>query len=68
MLVYLTYSSAFEKQTINFTFSIKLGLADRWFSCKVVSMVRVDQSAPDIITYFNEDSIDLTIDLRRNDV
>ena len=34
-------------------------LGDRWFGCKVVSMVRPDQSARDIITYFNEDPIDL---------
>lgn len=61
------FSSGFEKQTINFTFSIKLGLDDRRFSCKVVSMVRVDQSARDIITYFNENSIDLTTDLPKND-
>ena len=67
MLVYLIYSSGFEKLTINFTFSIKLGLGDRWFSCKVATMVRVDQSARDIITYFNEDLIDLTTDLPKND-
>jgi hypothetical protein len=67
VLVYLTYSSGFEKQTINFTFSIKLGLGDRWFGCKVVSMVRADPSARDIITYFNEDPIDLTTDVPKND-
>jgi hypothetical protein len=67
VLVYLTYSIGFEKQKINFTFSIKLGLGDRWFGCKVVSMVRADQSARDIITYFNEDPIDLTTDLPKND-
>ena len=67
VLVYLTYSSGFEKQTKNFTFSIKLGLGGRWFGCKVVSMVRADQSAHDIITYFNEEPIDLTTDLPKND-
>jgi hypothetical protein len=66
-LVYLTYSSGFEKQTISFTFSIKLGLGDRWLGCKVVSMVRADQSARDIIIYFNEDPIDLTTDLPNDD-
>ena len=67
MLVYVAYSSGFEKQTINFTFSAKLDLGDRWFGCKVVSMVRADQSARDIVTYFNEDPIDLTTDLPNND-
>ncbi len=67
VLVYLIYSSGFEKQTINFTFCIKLRLGNRLFGCKVVSMVRADQSALDIITYFNEDPIDLTTDLTKND-
>ena len=67
VLVCLIYSSGFEKQTINFTFSIKLGLDDRWFGCKVISMVRADQSARDIITYFNEDPIYLTTALPKND-
>jgi hypothetical protein len=40
---------------------------DRLFGCKVVSMVRADQSAREIITYFNEDPIDLTTDLPKND-
>jgi hypothetical protein len=34
-------------------------LGDRWFGCKVVSIVRPDQSARDIVTSFNEDPIDL---------
>jgi hypothetical protein len=42
-------------------------LGDRWFGCKVVSMVRSDQSARDIITYFNEDPIDLNTGLPKND-
>ena len=42
-------------------------LGDRWFGCKVVSMVRPDQSARDIITYFNEDPIDLATGLPKND-
>jgi hypothetical protein len=42
-------------------------LGDRWFGCKVVSMVRPDQSARDIVTYFNEDPIDLTTGLPKND-
>ena len=41
--------------------------ADKWFGCKVVSMVRPDQSARDIVTYFNEDPIDLTTGLPKND-
>jgi hypothetical protein len=42
-------------------------LGDRWFGCKVVSMVRSDQSARDIITYFNEDPIDLNTGKPKND-
>ena len=42
-------------------------LGDRWFGCKVVSMVRPDQSARDIVTYFNEDPIDLATGLPKND-
>jgi hypothetical protein len=42
-------------------------LGDKWFGCKVVSMVRPDQSARDIITYFNEDPIDLTTGKPKND-
>ena len=42
-------------------------LGDRWFGCKVVSMVRPDQSARDIITYFNEDPIDLNTGIPKND-
>jgi hypothetical protein len=42
-------------------------LGDRWFGCKVISMVRPDQSARDIITYFNEDPIDLTTGTPKND-
>jgi hypothetical protein len=42
-------------------------LGDRWFGCKVVSMVRPNQSARDIITYFNEDPIDLTTGKPKND-
>ena len=40
---------------------------DRWFGCKVVSMVRPDQSARDIVTYFNEDPIDLDTGQPKND-
>jgi hypothetical protein len=40
---------------------------DRWFGCKVVSMVRPDQSARDIIAYFNEDPIDLNTGVPKND-
>jgi hypothetical protein len=36
-------------------------------SCKVVSMVRPDQSARDIVTYFNEDPLDLSTGLPKND-
>ncbi len=50
-----------------YIFSIKLDLGDRWFGCKAVSMVRGDQSARDIVTNFNEDLIDLTTDLPKND-
>jgi hypothetical protein len=42
-------------------------LGDRWFGCKVVSMVRPDQSARDIVTYFNEDPIDLDTGIPKND-
>jgi len=42
-------------------------LGDKWFGCKVVSMVRPDQSARDIITYFNEDPIDLNTGKPKND-
>jgi hypothetical protein len=42
-------------------------LGDGWFGCKVVSMVRPDQSARDIITYFNEDPIDLNTGKPKND-
>jgi hypothetical protein len=42
-------------------------LGDRWFGCKVVSMVRPDHSARDIVTYFNEDPIDLTTGKPKND-
>ena len=42
-------------------------LGDRWFGCKVVSMVRSDQSARDIIAYFNEDPIDLNTGVPKND-
>jgi hypothetical protein len=42
-------------------------LGDKWFGCKVVSMVRPDQSARDIVTYFNEDPIDLTTGKPKND-
>jgi hypothetical protein len=42
-------------------------LGDRWFGCKVVSMVRPDQSARDIVTYFNEDPIDLDTGKPKND-
>jgi hypothetical protein len=42
-------------------------LGDRWFGCKVVSMVRPDQSAREIVTYFNEDPIDLNTALPKND-
>ena len=34
---------------------------------QIVSMVRTDQSARDIVTYFNEDPIDLTTGLPKND-
>jgi hypothetical protein len=37
------------------------------FGCNAGSMVRADQSARDIITYLNEDPIDLTTDLPKND-
>jgi hypothetical protein len=33
-------------------------LGDRWFGCKIVSVVTSDKSARHIITYFNEDPID----------
>ena len=36
-------------------------------SCKVVNMVRPDQSARDIVTYFNEDPLDLSTGLPKND-
>ena len=42
-------------------------LGDKWFGCKVVSMVRPDQSARDIVTYFNEDPVDLTTGKPKND-
>lgn len=42
-------------------------LGDKWFGCKVVSMVRLDKSARDIITYFNEDPIDQTTGKPNND-
>jgi hypothetical protein len=42
-------------------------LGDRWFGCKVISMVRPDQSARDIVTYFNEDPIDLDTGQPKND-
>ena len=42
-------------------------LGVRWFGCKVVSMVRADQSARDIVTYFNEDPLDLSTGLPKND-
>jgi hypothetical protein len=40
---------------------------DRWFGCKVVSMVRADHSARDIVGYFNEDPIDLNTGIPNND-
>jgi hypothetical protein len=33
-------------------------LGDKWFGCKVVSIVNADKSARRIVTYFNEDPID----------
>jgi hypothetical protein len=33
-------------------------LGDKWFGCKVVSIVNADKSARHIVTYFNEDPID----------
>jgi hypothetical protein len=42
-------------------------LGDRWFGCKVVSMVRPDHSARDIVAYFNEDPIDLNTGKPKND-
>jgi hypothetical protein len=42
-------------------------LGDRWFGCKVVSMVRPDHSARDIVAYFNEDPIDLNTGIPNND-
>jgi hypothetical protein len=40
---------------------------NRWFGCKVVSMVRPDHSARDIVAYFNEDPIDLRTGKPKND-
>ena len=48
-------------------FNMYESLGDRWFGCKVVSMVRPDQSARDIVTYFNEDPLDLSTGLPKND-
>jgi hypothetical protein len=48
-------------------FNMYKPLGDRWFGCKVVSMVRPDQSARHIVTYFNEDPIDLSTGLPKND-
>jgi hypothetical protein len=42
-------------------------LGEKWFGCKVVSMVRPDKSARDIITYFNEDPIDGNTGKPKND-
>jgi hypothetical protein len=42
-------------------------LGDKWFGCKVVSMVRPDKSARDIITYFNEDPLDGNTGKPKND-
>jgi hypothetical protein len=42
-------------------------LGDRWFGCKVISMVRPDHSARDIVAYFNEDPIDLNTGIPNND-
>ena len=33
-------------------------LGDKWFGCKVVSIVNADKSARHIVTYFNEEPID----------
>jgi hypothetical protein len=33
-------------------------LGDKWFGCKVVSIVNADKTARHIVTYFNEDPID----------
>ncbi len=41
--------------------------AEKWFGCKVVSMVRPDHSARDIVTYFNEDPLDMSTGLPKND-
>ena len=41
-------------------------LGDKWFGCKVVSMVRPNKSARDIVTYFNEDPIDGTTGKPKN--
>jgi hypothetical protein len=40
---------------------------DRWFGCKVLSMVRPDHSARDIVAYFNEDPINLNTGKPNND-
>jgi hypothetical protein len=48
-------------------FNMYKSLGDRWFGYKVVSMVRPDQSARDIVTYFNEDPLDLSTGLPKND-
>jgi hypothetical protein len=48
-------------------FSTYKPLGDKWFGCKVVSMVRPDKSARDIITYFNEDPIDGNTGKPKND-
>ena len=48
-------------------FNMYKPLGDRWFGCKVVSMVRPDQSARHIVTYFNEDPIDLNTGIPKND-
>src|SRR5919197_1410013 len=42
-------------------------LGDRWFGCKVVSIVRQHDSARDIVAYFNEDPIDLRTGKPNND-
>jgi hypothetical protein len=49
------------------TFNKYQPLGDRWFGCKVASMVRPDHSARDIVAYFNEDPIDLNTGKLNND-
>ncbi len=49
------------------SYTIHKPLGDRWFGCKVVSMVRPDHSVRDLVAYFNEDPIDLNTGIPNND-